>query len=103
MRDFTDVRDAVVAYHLLLKAGQKGHIYNVCSGTGLSIKEIINIMSRQLNVEVEINVNKSLVRLADNRIIIGSNEKIKKELGWQNSIPLKQSVKDIIKYWESSL
>jgi GDP-4-dehydro-6-deoxy-D-mannose reductase len=103
VRDFTDVRDVVHAYYLLLKNGKKGHIYNVCSGIGLSIKDIIDIMAKQLNIEVDINIDHRLIRPADNRKIIGSNEKIKRELGWHNSIPLEKSLKDIICYWEANL
>ena len=94
-RDFTDVRDVVRAYYLLLKEGKKGQVYNVCSGIGLSIKDIIDIMAKQLNIEVDINIDNRLIRPADNKKIIGSNEKIKRELGWQNNIPLEQSLKDI--------
>ena len=101
VRDFTDVRDVVRAYYLLLKEGKKGHLYNVCSGIGFSIKDIIHIMAKQLNIEVDINIDNHLIRPADNKKIIGSNEKIKRELGWQNNIPVEQSLKDIICYWEA--
>ena len=102
VRDFTDVRDVVRAYYLLLKGGKKGHLYNVCSGIGLSIKDLIDIMAKQLNIEVDINIDNRLIRPADNKKIIGSNEKIKRELGWHNNIPLEQSLKDIIIYWEAN-
>jgi GDP-4-dehydro-6-deoxy-D-mannose reductase len=98
VRDFTDVRDVVHAYYLLLKEGKKGHIYNVCSGIGLSIKNLIDIMAKQLDIEVDINIDNRLIRPMDNKKIIGSNEKIKRELGWQNNISLQQSLKDIIIY-----
>jgi len=102
VRDFTDVRDVVSAYYLLLKEGKTGHVYNICSGIGLSIKDIIDIMAEQLNIEVDINIDNRLIRPADNKRIIGSNEKIKRELGWQNNIPLEQSLRDIIFYWEAN-
>jgi GDP-4-dehydro-6-deoxy-D-mannose reductase len=102
VRDFTDVRDVVRAYYLLLKGGRKGHIYNICSGVGLALRELIDIMARQLNLDVRITVDNRLIRPADNRKIIGSNEKIRRELGWGNTIPLEQSLKDIILYWESN-
>jgi len=102
VRDFTDVRDAVHAYYLLLKQGRKGHVYNVCSGKGLPLKDIIDIMAKQLNMEVDIHIDPRLIRPADNRIIIGSNDKIKRELGWENTIPLEQSLRDVINYWESN-
>ncbi|KQC09762.1 MAG: hypothetical protein APR62_13410 [Smithella sp. SDB] len=103
VRDFTDVRDVVRAYDLLLKKGETGQVYNVCSGRGFSVKDIIEIMVKQLDIEVNIKIDSRLIRPADNKKIIGSNEKIKKELGWQNRIPLEKSISDIIVYWEKSL
>jgi GDP-4-dehydro-6-deoxy-D-mannose reductase len=91
VRDFTDVRDVVVAYDLLLKKGKTGEIYNVCSGKGTSLNDIIDIMIR---------VNEKLMRPNDNKIIIGSNKKIKRETGWHNVIPLEKSLSDIIDYWQ---
>lgn len=102
IRDFTDVRDIVRAYDLLLKGGRKGQVYNVCSGVGLHLKEIIDAMARQLNLGVDIHIDNRMIRLADNRKIIGSNEKIKRELGWENVIPLEQSLKDVLLYWEAN-
>lgn len=102
VRDFTDVRDVVHAYDLLLKKGRKGEIYNVCSGSGFSLRAIIDSMARQLDMEVAIDVDQRLIRPADNRVIIGSNEKIKRELGWSNDITLEQSLKDVISYWEAT-
>lgn len=102
VRDFTDVRDVVRAYHLLLHRGRRGEVYNVCSGRGLSLKELIDIMAGQLGLEVDINVDDRLIRPADNRKIVGSNEKIKRELGWENAIPLEQSLKDMIDHWRAN-
>jgi GDP-4-dehydro-6-deoxy-D-mannose reductase len=102
VRDFTDVRDVVRAYHLLLQRGRRGEVYNVCSGKGLSLKELIDIMAGQLQMEVEITIDDRLIRPADNRKIIGSHEKIKRELGWENTISLEQSLKDMILYWEAN-
>jgi len=59
-------------------------------------------MAGQLGIEVDITVDDRLIRPADNRKIIGSNEKIRRELGWENTIPLEQSLKDMIHYWEAN-
>jgi GDP-4-dehydro-6-deoxy-D-mannose reductase len=101
VRDFTDVRDVVRAYYFLLNKGRRGEIYNVCSGTGLSIKDILGVMTEILDIQADINVDKQLMRPMENSRIVGSNIKIKKELGWENNIPLKQSLKDIIAFWEA--
>ena len=100
VRDFTDVRDVVVAYDLLLKKGKTGEIYNVCSGQGTSLRNVIDIMAKILDLTIQSRVNEKLVRPSDNKIIIGSNEKINKEIGWNMKIPLEQSLTDIIAYWQ---
>jgi GDP-4-dehydro-6-deoxy-D-mannose reductase len=100
VRDFTDVRDVVVAYDLLLKRGKTGEIYNVCSGNGKSLGDVIDIMAKILDINIHVRVNEKLVRPSDNKTIIGSNEKIKKEIGWDMRIPLEQSLSDIIGYWQ---
>jgi GDP-4-dehydro-6-deoxy-D-mannose reductase len=101
IRDFLDVRDVVSAYYQLLHEGRKGEIYNVCSGKGVSLKEIIDLMAKSLNIDIITNVNEELIRPDDNRIIIGSNEKIKKELSWEVKYLLEQSLKDTLDYWNS--
>jgi len=54
------------------------------------------MMASNLGIQVNPIVNKELIRPDDNRIIIGSNEKIKTETGWTNEIPLEKSIKDIL-------
>jgi len=103
VRDFVDVRDVVRAYFLLLHKGKSGEIYNICSGIGTSIKDILNNIINILKIEVDIVVDKDLIRPADNKIIIGSNDKIKNDVGWEINISLEQSIIDVIKYWEEKI
>lgn len=96
IRDFVDVRDVVRAYYILLMKGKSGEIYNVCSGRGTSLSEVIQYIADELNVKVNTKVNPEYVRLNDNPIIVGSNAKILNELGWKPEISLKQSIHDIV-------
>jgi len=100
VRDFTDVRDVVAAYYLMLTTGKKGEVYNVCSGKGWSLKEIINIICNILGINVHIKEDANLIRPKDNRMIIGSNQKIKSKLGWEPKYTIEDSLKDMIRYWE---
>lgn len=102
IRDFVDVRDVVRAYYLLFKKGKKGEVYNICSGEGTTLKEVIDKMAAILNLSIINRVNENLIRPNDNRIIIGSNEKIQQDTGWQKEIGLEKSLKDIIHYWQSA-
>ena len=100
VRDFLDVRDVVKAYYLLLKKGIPGEIYNVSSGTGFSLKEIIEKMCGMLNITVNIKENKELFRPIDNQIIIGDCTKIKNELSWSLSYSIEESLRDLLLWWQ---
>ncbi len=99
IRDFVDVHDVVRAYHELLLNGRRGEIYNICSGIGTSLRSIIEKMTSILEMKVEIEVKKEYLRPNDNPIIIGSSEKIERELNWKRKYSLDKSLKDILNYW----
>jgi GDP-4-dehydro-6-deoxy-D-mannose reductase len=103
IRDFLDVRDVVKAYMLLLEKGKTGEVYNICSGKGYSLKEVLDKMMIIAGVEFDYHIDKQLIRPADNPIIIGSNEKIQKECGWEPEIPIETSLKDILDHWEKEM
>ena len=100
VRDFVDVRAVVEAYYLLFKKGKKGEIYNICNEKGTSLNEIIQVISSILNIKVVQKTDPNLVRPNDNKIIIGSNQKIKKDTGWVNKYSLEDSLKDIVAYYQ---
>ena len=101
IRDFVDVRDVVKAYYLLLTKGTPGEIYNICSGRGIALSDIIVEMADLVGVEVKTKVNPEFVRPNDNRVIIGSYEKINKELGWEPVMDLRTTLSDMLKERES--
>ena len=101
VRDFLDVRDVVEAYHILLINGKVGEVYNVCSGKGTTLKEIVNIMEDILQVNVDIHVSNKLIRPNDNKIIIGSNAKMFEEFNWKSKIPIEKGLKHLTSYWEN--
>ncbi len=96
IRDFLDVRDVVKAYDLLLNNGQKGEIYNICSGKGVTLNHVVDIIERQLKIKVKREVDPSLLRPDDNRAIVGSFDKIKKHVGWQPFIDIETTINDVI-------
>jgi GDP-4-dehydro-6-deoxy-D-mannose reductase len=103
IRDYVDVRDVVKAYYLLFEKGISGEVYNVCSGEGISLREIITKVSRYLNVKTEISIDNSLLRPGDNPVIIGSPSKIISGVGWRPEINIDQSLGDSIKYYETEI
>ncbi|MBS1746655.1 MAG: GDP-mannose 4,6-dehydratase [Bacteroidetes bacterium] len=99
-RDLSDVRDVVNAYELLLKKGKSGEIYNVCSGKGIHLRDVLLLMQKKLNVDVEIKPNETLFRKGEIQSIIGDNEKIFIDTGWQPTITLEKSIEDLLDYWD---
>ncbi|MBN2570082.1 MAG: GDP-mannose 4,6-dehydratase [Deltaproteobacteria bacterium] len=102
IRDFVDVRDVVRAYDGLLKKGKSGEIYNICSGIGYSLTDIIEQMCSILDMEAVIEIDEKLIRPSDNKAIIGSNEKIKRDIGWVPEIPLRRSLDDVIDFMKQA-
>lgn len=100
VRDFVDVRAVVEAYYLLFKKGKKGEIYNICNGKGTSLNEVIQKMAFILNIHVTKKIDPNLIRPNDNKVIIGANEKIKRDTCWENKYSLEESLKDILEYYQ---
>ena len=100
-RDFNDVRDIVRAYHLVMKMGKAGEVYNICSEKGYSIRDIIKIYSKLTNSRFEISIDKDKYRPSDVPILIGDSRKFRKLTGWKLEITFEQSLKDVLNYWRN--
>lgn len=102
-RDYTDVRDIVNAYMLLLEKGVPGQIYNVCSGRAYSGQAILDSLISGLKTRPQIKKDKSKMRPADTPVIYGSYTKIEKDTGWKPQTPLEKTLKDTIDEWRAKL
>lgn len=100
IRDFTDVRDVVEAYYLIIKQGKMREVYNVCSGQGRKLREIIETTAELLNIKPNITVDESRVRPNDMLRVVGDNTKLKTQLGWKQKYSLAETLQDIIDYWK---
>src|SRR4029077_11202398 len=70
-RDFTDVRDVARAYRLLARSGATGVAYNVCSGSAVSMREIVDSLIAIAGVEVKIEIDAARLRPVDPPEIVG--------------------------------
>lgn len=93
-RDFTDVRDVVRAYRLLLESGKAGEAYNIASGHTVPIRELLDELCHHAGIRPRIVTEPDLYRPADRPPQL-SIEKISNHVGWQPVIPLPQTLKDI--------
>ena len=103
IRDFLDVRDVVNAYYLLLENDNSKQIYNVCSGEGVSLIQMINELSKISGIEIITHTDPGLVRPNDIPKIIGCNERLKNDVNWSRKIDLQQTLRDTFNYWKIQL
>ncbi|MDQ2681433.1 MAG: GDP-mannose 4,6-dehydratase [Candidatus Eremiobacteraeota bacterium] len=94
-RDFLDVRDVVTAYVALAKDARSGEVYNVCSGTVISISEILRQLITAARVAVEVREDATRMRPADVPVFYGSNQKLRELTGWSPKVPLARSLREI--------
>jgi GDP-4-dehydro-6-deoxy-D-mannose reductase len=98
-RDFTDVRDVVRAYCLLLDKGRTSEVYNVCSGTAVLLSDIIGMFQAICGIDATIETDRDKVRLTEVPEIYGDPGKLQAETGWHRQIPLQKTVEDMLNYW----
>jgi GDP-4-dehydro-6-deoxy-D-mannose reductase len=106
-RDFTDVRDVVRAYRMLMESGDVGEAYNVCSGIGYPIGELLEILlhidpkhsKNRITIEQDID----RMRPAENPVLIGSNQKLKAKTGWEPKIPIETMLYELLHYWREKV
>lgn len=96
VRDFVDVRDVVRAYWMLIQRGRSGEVYNVCSGRGVKLEGILRDIGDIAGVQVTGKTVEQYLRPDDNKVVIGSYQKIDKELGWKPEIELRKTLRDMI-------
>jgi GDP-4-dehydro-6-deoxy-D-mannose reductase len=96
VRDYTDVRDVVRAYRLLVLRGEPGGVYNVCSGTGVSVAEIADALLAMAERPLRLVVRADLVRATDVPVLVGDPSKLIGATGWSPSVPLAQTVEDVM-------
>lgn len=95
VRDFTDVRDVVAAYRLLGERGAAGSLYNVASGSGISVEDLAREIGRVAGVEVQVVTSGSLQDRREAPTVIGDPRKLE-SLGWSRRFDLATTLGDVL-------
>ncbi|MEZ5331762.1 MAG: GDP-mannose 4,6-dehydratase [Thermoanaerobaculia bacterium] len=103
VRDFTDVRDMVRAYWLATEKATPGEVYNIASGVGITIQELLDRLLSHSTAEVEVRVDPERLRPSDVEVLVGDASKFRAETGWEPRIPLDRTLVDILEYWRARL
>ena len=100
-RDFTDVRDMVKAYILAAEKCQSGEIYNIGSGTGHSIQDIIDTLRSLTARPFTVKTSEQRARHGDVPVLIADATKFATLTGWKPEIPFTATLQAILDYWRS--
>lgn len=98
-RDFTDVRDVVRAYCMLLESGKAGEAYNVCSGMETSLLNVLGQLVAKSRQAIRVETDETMLRNAEQKRLYGSYDKLNQATGWHPEIRLEQTLSDMLGYW----
>jgi GDP-4-dehydro-6-deoxy-D-mannose reductase len=96
VRDLTDVRDVVRAYRLLVEHGTPGEAYNVCSGHGVTVREIATGLMALSSSRFTLVVDSELLRTVDVPRLVGSPARLYAATGWEPEIDLRATMRDVL-------
>ena len=100
-RDITDVRDTVRAYRLVVKHGKAARPYNVCSGQAYRVRDLLDRLIARSRAPIRVEPDPARLRPSDNPIIAGNRSRISSETGWEPTIPIQQTLDDLLGYWRA--
>jgi GDP-4-dehydro-6-deoxy-D-mannose reductase len=103
VRDFSDVRDVVRAYWMLLDRGAPGGVYNVCSGTGVRIRQLLERLIALARVPLEVRVDPARLRPADIPVLVGDPSLLRGATGWSPRIGLDTTLLDLLEDWRARI
>ncbi len=95
-RDFTDVRDIVRAYALIIEKGTPGQAYNVASGKAYSIQYLLDTLLTYSEIDIDIRIDEKRLRPVDVPEIRGDISKLNQDTDWQPIITFEETLKDVL-------
>lgn len=100
-RAIMDQRDLVKGLMLLADKGTAGEVYNISSENIYQMSDIVTLIEEEIGHKLAIKVDPALLRPTDEKIIVGDVTKLKRDTGWKQDIPMKQTIADMLDYWRS--
>jgi len=101
LRTWSDVRDAVRAYHMLLTVNPvPGEYYNIGGRYSCTIGEMLkHLMSLSERKDVKVETDAGRLRPIDADLQVPDTGKFQKHTGWEPQIPFERTMRDLLDYW----
>ncbi len=99
VRDFTDVRDIVRAYWLATEKCKPGEVYNIGTGRGYKIQDVLDILLGMSRVKITVKQDPKRLRPSDVPVLICDATKFRRTTGWKPQIPFTKTLRDLLNYW----
>lgn len=104
IRDFSDVRDIVRAYVLAVEKCEPGEVYNISSGVGRKIEDVLGLLLSLSKIKgIKVKQDPSRMRPSDVPILVGDSTKFRKATGWKPQIPFEKTMEDLLNYWRKRI
>ena len=101
-RDLCDVRDVVRAYRFMAQQGEAGAVYNVCSGTSVSMRSVVDGLVRIAGIDVNIEIDPARLRPSDMPDLVGDHSRLHERTGWEPTIGIDQTLRDVYAWFASA-
>lgn len=101
VRDFTDVRDGAEAYRMIVEADSPERAYNVCSGIGRPIRDLLGWILDEAGIDPEIRVEDERLRSGEVARLVGDPSRLRELTGWEPSRKVEESVREVYRWMAS--
>ena len=102
-RDFSDVRDVVRGYHLLITQGEPGEVYNLGSEQARLVRELLEKLMAMSKVPITIEQDPERLRPTDVPVMVSDCTKLREQTGWRPRISFEQSLQGVLDYWREQV
>jgi len=102
-RDFLHVRDVVRAYEMMARQGERGAVYNICSGASVQISEAVEKLQGLARVDVAVEPDPARLRPVDVPEVRGSYDKLHRLTGWRPEHTMDSLLSELLDYWRGEV
>ena len=101
VRDFLDIEDVIDAYIALLDRAVPAGVYNVASGRGTSIRDLLDLLLAESSLRPEVEMDPARWRPADS--VVGSARRLEEATGWAPATPLRETLRSLLDDWRERI